>query len=64
MKRRVVLRLGWPVLLAAVFAVLKWCKVITWSWWWVLSPLWMLAAFWVAVIIIISVFGLIYNSKN
>lgn len=64
MKRRVVLRLGWPVLLAAVFAVLKWCKVITWSLWWVFSPLWMLAAFWTVIIIIVSVFGWIYNRKN
>ncbi len=64
MKRRVLLRLIWPALLCAVFAILKWCKVITWSWWWVFSPLWMLAAFWLAVIIIVSVFGWIYNRKN
>jgi hypothetical protein len=30
----------------------------------VFSPLWMLAAFWLAVIIIVSVFGWIYNRKN
>ena len=64
MKRRVVLRLGWPVLLAAVFVVLKWCKVITWSWWWVLSPIWIIAAFWLFVLIIVSVFGYIYNRKT
>ena len=64
MKKRVLLRLGWPALLTIVFAVLKWCKVITWSWWWVTSPLWMLAAFWAVVLIIVSVFGWIYNSKN
>jgi len=27
-------------LLQIVFIVLKLCKVIEWSWWWVLSPLW------------------------
>ena len=64
MKKRVLLRLGWPAGLTAVFAVLKWCKVITWSWWWVTSPLWMLAAFWAVVLIIVSVFGWIYNSKK
>lgn len=64
MKRRVVLRLGWPVLLAAVFAILKWCKVITWSWWWVLSPIWIIAVFWLFVLIIVSVFGYIYNRKT
>jgi len=27
-------------LLTIAFVVLKLCKVIDWSWWWVLSPLW------------------------
>ena len=27
-------------LLAVVFITLKLCKVIDWSWWWVLGPLW------------------------
>ena len=27
-------------LLLVVFIVLKLTEVITWSWWWVLSPLW------------------------
>lgn len=27
-------------LLQLAFIVLKLCKVITWSWWWVLAPLW------------------------
>ena len=27
-------------LLTVAFVVLKLCKVITWSWWWVLAPLW------------------------
>ena len=27
-------------LLTIVFIVLKLTKVITWSWWWVLSPMW------------------------
>lgn len=31
---------GFPTLLAIAFIVLKLCNVITWSWWWVLSPLW------------------------
>ena len=29
----------WPVTVIA-FIVLKLTEVITWSWWWVLSPLW------------------------
>ncbi len=35
-----------------VFLVLKLCKVIEWSWWWVFSPLWIVAAFVVLLIII------------
>lgn len=31
---------GLPTLLLVAFIVLKLCKVITWSWIWVLSPLW------------------------
>lgn len=31
---------GFPTLLTIAFIVLKLCNVITWSWWWVLSPLW------------------------
>lgn len=27
-------------LLTVAFVVLRLCKVIDWSWWWVLSPLW------------------------
>jgi len=27
-------------LLTLSFIILKLCKVITWSWWWILSPIW------------------------
>ena len=27
-----------PTLLTVAFVVLKLCKVIDWSWWWVISP--------------------------
>lgn len=32
--------IGFVGLLTIVFIVLKLCKVISWSWIWVLSPLW------------------------
>lgn len=32
--------LGFSSLLTIVFIALKLCKIINWSWWWVLSPLW------------------------
>ena len=32
--------IGFTGLLTIVFIVLKLCHVIEWSWWWVLSPIW------------------------
>lgn len=32
--------IGFPGLLTIVFIVLKLLKIISWSWLWVLSPLW------------------------
>lgn len=26
--------------LALAFIILKLCNIISWSWWWVLSPIW------------------------
>lgn len=31
---------GFVGLLTLAFIVLKLCKVIAWSWWWVLAPVW------------------------
>lgn len=36
--------IGFVGLLTIVFITLKLTKVIDWSWWWVLSPLWITAA--------------------
>lgn len=36
--------IGFLGLLAIVFITLKLCRVIEWSWWWVLAPLWVPAA--------------------
>jgi hypothetical protein len=36
---------GFTGLLTILFVGLKLGKVIDWSWWWVLSPLWIGAAF-------------------
>lgn len=42
--------------LTIVFVVLKLCKVINWSWWWVLSPIWIAA---LAELIVIGIFALV-----
>jgi len=35
--------IGFVGLLTVAFIVLKLLKVIAWSWWWVLSPIWISA---------------------
>lgn len=32
--------IGFTGVLQVAFIVLKLCKVINWSWWWVLAPTW------------------------
>lgn len=39
--------IGFTGLLTIAFIVLKLCSVIDWSWWWVLSPMWI----WLLVVI-------------
>lgn len=46
-------------MLTIVFIVLKLCKVISWSWWWVLVPLWAPVALFVVGYIFVFVCALI-----
>ena len=39
-------------LLTVAFVVLKLCNVIAWSWWWVLSPLWIYAALAIVIFVL------------
>ena len=55
-------------LLTIVFIVLKLCKVVPWSWLWVLSPIWitwLLAIIVVIVLVILERMGkiIIWNGK-
>lgn len=45
--------IGFADLLTIVFITLKLCGIIAWSWWWVLSPLWISAILWVILEVII-----------
>ncbi len=45
--------LGFTGLLAVLFIALKLTHVISWSWWWVLSPLWIVFALVVAVFVLL-----------
>ena len=45
--------IGFFGLLAIVFITLKLTEVIAWSWWWVLSPLWLPIAVLVFILIVV-----------
>ena len=51
--------IGFADLLAIAFIVLKLLGKITWSWWWVLSPIWIPAIIVVIFIVISIIAGLI-----
>lgn len=44
--------LGFAGLLQVAFIVLKLCKVISWSWLWVLAPSWIMALLVVAILVL------------
>ena len=48
-------------LLTIAFIVLKLCGVITWSWLWVLSPLWITITLALIIIIIFAIITAISN---
>lgn len=50
--------IGFTGLLTIAFIVLKLCHVIDWSWWWVLSPIWISAAIVITIIVLmLLIFG-------
>ena len=50
--------------LLVVFIILKLCKVINWSWWWVLSPFWIPFALWGILVLITVLAHCFYWLKN
>ena len=55
--------IGFVGLLTIVFIVLKLCKVIDWSWWWVLSPMLIAIALVLVVLFIIATIAIFTRSK-
>ena len=53
--------MGLTSVLLVVFIVLKLCGVIDWSWWWVLSPLWISTGL---VILILLIFIIVCVVKR
>lgn len=56
--------IGFTGLLTIVFVVLKLCGVITWSWWWVLSPIWISFGLVIAILLIAFVFFIIKEERK
>ena len=55
-KTRVTYRgIGFIELLTLLFIALKLTKVITWSWWWVLSPVWISFGLAIGIILLLSI---------
>ena len=53
--------ISFPALLTTIFIVLKLIGKISWSWWWVLSPLWI----YMAILLLVFLFDIIiYNLKK
>ena len=55
--------IGFTWLLTIVFIVLKLTDVINWSWWWVLSPIWIDIALAIIIIIGLAIYGSIMKKK-
>lgn len=51
--------IGFTGLLTITFIVLKLLNVINWSWWWVLSPLWISTGLVILILAIIFIVALI-----
>jgi hypothetical protein len=49
--------IGFAGLLAIVFITLKLTGHIAWSWWWVLSPLWIPLALVVTILLFVTIVG-------
>ena len=52
--------INFTALLTAIFITLKLYKVITWSWWWVLSPIWIPPAIALTTLLIASVLSVFF----
>lgn len=45
------------VIVAMAFVILKLCHVINWSWWWVLSPVWIPAGIAIILLVLLWLIG-------
>ena len=55
---------GVDTILTIVFVILKLCKVINWSWLWVLSPAWIGICLVIYIAIIVAIIQTIYQNRG
>ena len=55
--------IGFAGLLTIVFITLKLCGVIAWSWWWVLSPVWIPFLIFAIAAIVFLIFSVIFGRR-
>ncbi|MCT4238516.1 hypothetical protein HZP42_19225 [Elizabethkingia anophelis] len=55
--------LGLATVLFVVFLILKLCKVIDWSWWWVTAPLWISIIIQISTLICVGIAFLFIKKK-
>lgn len=51
-------------ILGIIFIILKLCKVINWSWWWVTAPFWIEACIGLLVLVLIGIIMLVIKIKE
>lgn len=56
--------LGLMGVLAVAFIVLKLVGVISWSWWWVLAPLWAGFALWMLLMCVVLLIAITVGLSN
>ena len=52
------------MILFIVFLVLQLCEIISWSWWWVTSPLWIMALFVITVMILYFIIAFLMELRK
>lgn len=53
---------GLATLLTVLFVALKLTGTITWSWWWVLSPIWISVGIW-ALVVLTAIAVIMWNDR-
>ncbi len=56
--------IGFAGLLTILFIALKLTGVIAWSWWWVLSPIWISVLLAVVIVVVCLIFAAIFNKPT